>query len=193
MRFCLFFRIHLFTEVAVVLFCTKVLRSCLFFRIHPFTEVAVVLFCTEVTRFCLFYRIHPFTEVVVMLFWGDEVLFVFPDPPVHWGGCYVVLRWWGFVCFSGSPCSHGISVLYMAIRPNPLTFSPACYIIHWSGATPALLRSTGCPPSTKRLPGVVLMLGHRLRRWPNIETTPGNHLVCVGIAHLYTLCIRQAW
>ena len=33
------------------------------------------------------------------------------------------------------------------------------------------------PANTRLLPNAVLMLGHRLRRWPNINTALGNCLV----------------
>ena len=37
------------------------------------------------------------------------------------------------------------------------------------------------PENTRRLPTVGLMLGQRLRRWPNIKYTSGKRLVVVWI------------
>ena len=48
------------------------------------------------------------------------------------------------------------------------------------------------PANTIRWPNVVLMLDHRLRRWPNIKTTSGQRLVFAGMsATCYTNCGKQ--
>ena len=37
------------------------------------------------------------------------------------------------------------------------------------------------PENTRRLSNAVLMLVHRLRRWPNINTASDKRLVCAGL------------
>ena len=39
------------------------------------------------------------------------------------------------------------------------------------------------PLSTLHSPSVDLLLGHRLRRWPNIKTTLAQCLVCTGSSY----------
>ena len=41
--------------------------------------------------------------------------------------------------------------------------------------------NVGFPGNTKHSPNAVLMLAHRLRRWPNIETALGESLVFAGL------------
>ena len=45
--------------------------------------------------------------------------------------------------------------------------------------------------NTKRLSNVGSKLGLRLRRWPNIDPTLGNRLVCARIGFCYSVCKRQ--
>ena len=50
------------------------------------------------------------------------------------------------------------------------------------------------PANTTPSPNVILMLGHRLRRWPNIKITLGKGVVFSGIACTYCLIgTRESW
>ena len=52
--------------------------------------------------------------------------------------------------------------------------------------------STGNPTNTRRCINVVLMLGHRLRRRPNITTTLVYNVPCLpGMCVQATICIRH--
>ena len=44
--------------------------------------------------------------------------------------------------------------------------------------------------NTKHSPNAVSMLAHRLRRWPNIETTLGECLVFAGISFQSLVYVR---
>ena len=50
------------------------------------------------------------------------------------------------------------------------------------------VRIGNIPRNRMRSPNVVLMLGHRLLRWPNIYTTLDRHLVFVGKEWLLIYC-----
>ena len=43
--------------------------------------------------------------------------------------------------------------------------------------------TNGVPGSTRRWLNFWLILGHRLRRWPNISQTLGQRLVFAGVTH----------
>ena len=44
------------------------------------------------------------------------------------------------------------------------------------------VKTGGYPANTRHSPNAVLMLAHRLRRWPNIKTALGECLVCMTLA-----------
>ena len=51
---------------------------------------------------------------------------------------------------------------------------------NWEESSKRTWEDKGSPSNTRRLTNADLMLGHRLRRWPNIKSTSVQRLVFAG-------------